>query len=204
MEKVIFYFDGFNFYNGLKQIGWKKYYWLDMVEFCSKLLKPNQELLEVNYFSARPINRGKQDRQDLFFSANNQNPKFNLYLGKYLPKAIVCKSCGVTNNTFEEKQTDVHIAVKMIRDIILEKCDVTILISADSDIVPPIDLIREIKPVQKIIVGFPPDRFSYDLKNKANAAIYLKNFESKFKSSMLPESIILPNGHTINRPPKWN
>ena len=88
MEKVIFYFDGFNFYNGLKQARWKKYYWLDMVEFCSKFLKPNQELVEVNYFSARPINKGKQGRQDLFFSANKLNPKFNLYLGKYLPKKI--------------------------------------------------------------------------------------------------------------------
>ncbi|ABG60591.1 hypothetical protein CHU_3355 [Cytophaga hutchinsonii ATCC 33406] len=70
--------------------------------------------------------------------------------------------------------------MQLKRDIILEKCDVIILISADSDIVPPIDLIREIKPEQKIVVGFPSLRFSYDLQNKANSSIILKNFELRF------------------------
>jgi hypothetical protein len=53
-QKVIVYVDGFNFYYGLKSKGWKKYYWLDMVKFAKKLLRPHQELVEISYFSAKP------------------------------------------------------------------------------------------------------------------------------------------------------
>jgi len=55
-QKVIVYVDGFNLYYGLKSKGWKKYYWLDMVKFAKKLLRPHQELVEVCYFSAKPTN----------------------------------------------------------------------------------------------------------------------------------------------------
>ena len=49
-QRVIFYVDGFNFYFGLKDKKWKKFYWLDMVKFCSSFVKSHQELIEVNYF----------------------------------------------------------------------------------------------------------------------------------------------------------
>ncbi|ABG60592.1 hypothetical protein [Cytophaga hutchinsonii] len=102
MEKVIFYFDGFNFYIGLKQAGWKKYYWLDMVNFVPNFL--NQSGISGGeLFLCQAYKKGKQERQDLFFSANKLNPKFNLYLGKYLPKKITCSSCWAINNTFERK-----------------------------------------------------------------------------------------------------
>ena len=205
MEKrVIFYVDGFNLYYGLKSKKWKKFYWLDIVSFFEKFLKHYQVLAEVNYFSAIPISRGKQKRQELFFSANKLNPKFNLFLGKYVDKPITCNSCGNTFTSYEEKQTDVHIATKMIRDIVMNKCDISILISADSDLLPPIDFIREFKPNHKIFVYFPPNRFSIDLKNRTNKYIKLENHIQKFQTSMLKDEIKLPNGYIIERPSKWN
>lgn len=203
-QKVIFYIDGFNFYFGLKSKKWKRYYWLDIVKFCSLFLKPHQELLEVHYFSAIPTsNKGKQERQDLFFSANRLNRKFNLHLGKFLKKTQTCKSCAAPYISYEEKETDVHIATNMIRDVVLKKCTLSILISADSDLIPPIDCIKEIAPLHKIIVYFPPDRFSYDLKNKASNCIKLDSHKDKFENSMLNDEIVLPNGYKLLRPQKW-
>ena len=75
-QRVIVYVDGFNFYFGIKSKKWKRFYWLDFVKFFSSFLKPYQELVEVNYFSARPTDHGKQDRQDKLFSANKINHKF--------------------------------------------------------------------------------------------------------------------------------
>jgi hypothetical protein len=80
-RKVIVYVDGFNFYFGLRDMAlkdnrWKKFYWLDIVGFFDRmLLNDKQELVEVNYFSARPHNTAISKRQDLFFSANRLNPK---------------------------------------------------------------------------------------------------------------------------------
>lgn len=88
-QKVIAYIDGFNFYYGLKQHPWKKYYWLDIVKLMESFLRPNQELIAVKYFSARPTDVGKRKRQDAFFQANKENPKFKLILGKYLKKVSV-------------------------------------------------------------------------------------------------------------------
>lgn len=200
-QRVIFYIDGFNFYYGLKHKNWKKYYWLDLISFCERFLKDYQELTQVNYFTAIPVNKGKQERQDLFLSANKLNHKFSLFLGKFLVKDLKYK--GDIVKTFEEKQTDVNIAVKMVRDIVLDKCDISILVSADSDLTPPIDFIKEYKPKHKIFIYFPPTHFSFDLKQKATKAISLEHHESKFKLSMLKDDIVLPNGYVLKRPEKW-
>ena len=88
--RVNVYFDGFNFYYGLKSKSGKQFYWLDFTAFSEKFLRPYQTLVSANYFSAVPHDTGKADRQDLLFSANKLNPKFNLFLGKYMKKHITC------------------------------------------------------------------------------------------------------------------
>ena len=94
-QKVIVYVDGFNFYYGLKgDPKWKRYYWLDIVKFFEKFMKPDQELIKVKYFSARPDNQEKNARQYAFFQANMENSRFQLILGKYLKKKITCFNCG--------------------------------------------------------------------------------------------------------------
>jgi uncharacterized LabA/DUF88 family protein len=201
MQRVSFYIDGYNFYRGLRDKQWQRYYWLDMVKFCTQFLKPHQTLVEVNYFSAIPKGKGKQERFDSFLTANKQNPLFNLLLGKFMEKTIA--HGDIVIKTFEEKQTDVHIAVKMIRDVVLDKCDCTVLISADSDLTPPIDFLREYKPKHRIYVYFPPNRFSYDLKQKANSFIHLQNHQLKFDNSILPDTILISEGFSLRRPEKW-
>ena len=201
MRRVNFYFDGFNFYYGLKSSGWKKYYWLDIVKFCSWFLKPNQELGTVYYFTAAPKDEGKKNRQDLFFSANKLNPKFRLVFGKYISKRI--KLGGEKYTTFEEKQTDVNIAVEMIKNVIQNKNDVSILVSADSDLLPPINLIRELEPNHKIFTYFPPNRYSVDLNLNSDLTIKLARYEHRFKKSILPEKITLSNAYVLKRPDNW-
>jgi hypothetical protein len=88
-QRVIVYVDGFNFYYGLKKDRrWKRYYWLDVVSLFEKFMRPNQELIAVKYFSARPDNPDKNARQYSFFQANKENPKFKLILGSSLGKRL--------------------------------------------------------------------------------------------------------------------
>lgn len=202
-QKVIIYIDGFNFYYGLKSKNWRKYYWLDVVKFFETFIKPYQQLIEVNYFSATPLNRGKYDRQDLFFSANKLNPKFKVILGRYLPKNKKCKNCGHVHQTFEEKETDVKIATKMISDVVNNACDISILVSADSDLVPPIEFIRNYKPFHKIFVYFPPARYSSNLNALANNTKKLDGSDLIFAQCLLPNSITLPDGFQIKKPASW-
>lgn len=200
-KRVNVYVDGFNFYFGIKSKKWRKYYWLDIVSFFSLFMKPNQELQNVFYFTATPKDRGKKDRQDLFFSANKTDAKFKLIFGKYIEKKV--RFGGKQYRTYEEKQTDVNIAVELIRNVIQDKCDISIIVSADSDLLPPIRLIRELSPTHRIICFFPPNRHSTDLSNHADATINLERYEARFRQSILPNEVKLPNGYVVKRPKKW-
>ncbi len=91
----------------------------------------------------------------------------------------------------------------MIRNVVLEKNEISVLISADSDLIPAIDFIREYNPNHKIFVYFPPNRFSFDLKSKANNTMKLENHYQRLKNSILPDEIILSNGYVIRRPQRW-
>ena len=53
-------------------------------------MRPNQELVAVKYFSAKPEDLEQSLRQNAFFQANKENSKFKLILGKYLKKEITC------------------------------------------------------------------------------------------------------------------
>jgi uncharacterized LabA/DUF88 family protein len=202
-QRVSIYVDGFNFYFGLKSKGWRKYYWLDIVKFFENFIRPHQELIQVTYFSAIPHNKDKHDRQDLFFSANLLNPKFKLELGKYLPKTKRCRNCNSTHISYEEKETDVKIAIKMISDVIYDNCDISILVSADSDLIPPIDFIKSYKPSHKIFIYFPPNRFSSNLNAIATNIKKLDGATVEFSNSLLPNDIKLRNGFIIKKPAKW-
>lgn len=202
-QKVIVYVDGFNFYYGLKSKGWKKYYWLDIVSFFECLLKPYQELVEVNYFSACPTDTRKSERQSKFFSANKTNSKFKLHLGKYLKKEIKCKYCNQIIHTFEEKETDVRIATQILFDAVNKRCDISIVCSADSDLIPPIEKIKEFDHYHKVFVYFPPDRFSSNLHALANATKRLDGAKAIFEQCVFPDKVITQNSYEIERPHKW-
>ena len=172
-----------------------------MVKFFSLFIKSDQVLQNVFYFTAVPKNQGKKDRQDLLLSANKLDPKFILVFGKYIQKEL--KFNNQTFKTFEEKQTDVNIAVEMIRNVILDKCDISILVSADSDLLPAIHLIRELSPNHKILVFFPPNRYSADLHQHCDVSINLTRYEYRFKTSLLEAEFLLPNGYKIVKPITW-
>jgi uncharacterized LabA/DUF88 family protein len=128
--------------------------------------------------------------------------RFSLHLGKYLKKSIVCKYCNRINHSFEEKETDVRIATTMLADVYQNRCDLSLVISADSDLVPAIERIKEFAHTHKIIVYFPPNRHSSNLQQWSNGVKNLTN-RKRFEECMLPETIILPDGFVLSRPDKW-
>lgn len=202
-KKVIVYIDGYNFYYGMRDNNWKKYYWLDIVAFCEKFIGPNQDLIKVKYFSAVTKHEQKGRRQDRFFSANKLNPRFELILGSYLNKDITCHNCDITFPVPEEKKTDVNIATNLISDCIYNNCNISILISGDSDLTPPIEFIKRHNPDHVISVFFPPKRVGHHLKQIAHNTISLEQYKNRFKSSLLPDIIELPSGYKLMRPEKW-
>jgi uncharacterized LabA/DUF88 family protein len=202
-QRVIVYVDGYNFYYGLKANNWKKFYWLDMVKFCDSFMGNNQELIMVKYFSAPTNNSDKYARQNKFFSANKANNRFELILGNYMLKDINCRKCKSVFQIPEEKKTDVNIATQLISDCVYEKCDISILISGDSDLTPPIDFIKSHNAKHKITVFFPPNRVGSHLKGIAHNSLNLDQYKQKFKTYQLPDEVELKSGYLIKKPTTW-
>lgn len=211
-KKVIAYFDGFNYYEGLRKKGWRKYYWQDIVKFVEFFLRPHQGLEEVKYFSAIQKDKEKAKRQDKLFQVNRTNPKFSLILGEFRQRIkwrnVECngKKVGRRIKFWEEKKSDVALASYIIRDVVLNKCDTIFLFSADSDLTPALDVIQEIAnsiSKIKIIVLFPPENYSIDLSKKANKVIRLEYHETKFLNSQFPDKVKLSDGYVIEKPDKW-
>jgi uncharacterized LabA/DUF88 family protein len=209
MERVIFYFDGFNFYNGLKNKckqapDWKKYYWLDFVKFCQQFTSAEQTIEMVKYFTAPPLNPNKRARQSTLLSANKfLNPdNFKVFNGKYINKNVTCKICSGTFQQPEEKRTDVNISVEMLLDCFNDLADKLVLITADSDLIPTIQAIKKQFPKKKIKVYFPPLRTSADLLSLCGPVVYLENNKSRFEASVMSE-IVTVASKTYNIPPEW-
>ena len=213
MERVSFFVDGFNFYHGLKRLkyadsDWQKFYWLDFVKFFQHFIGNNQILQKVYYFTAPPLKPDKSNRQSELLEANKalNGSRFEVVKGQFYEKQVTCKICKQTYIIAEEKRTDVNIAVRMLGDCSINNVDTLVLVSADSDIIPPLQFIKENYPKKKIRVYFPPDLSSGALsalmKAENKKVIRLGKSKVKFLNSITPDTFSAA-GLTFTIPPKW-
>jgi hypothetical protein len=204
-SRVIAYIDGFNLYFGMKSKGWKRYYWLDLPALCGQLLKPGQNLEATKYFTSR-VSPTRHDpdqgiRQNTYLEALETHSGTRAVLGHYLPKSVVCRQCGSSWQTFEEKRTDVNIAIEMLADAHADRFDTALLISADSDLSAPIEKIRSLFPSKRVIAAFPPDRHSGQLARLVHGSFTIG--EAKLRKSQLPDLVVKSNGFALARPKRW-
>lgn len=205
-QRVCFYVDGYNFYYGIKEKNWKKFLWLDMVKFCSSLVKPEHTIISVNYFSAPPLNaESKKRRQKRFLDANESNKLFNLNLSIHKPHNLTCDACGATIYSSTEKQTDVKIACEILKNCSQKVCDLSVLITGDSDLIPAMETVKKIDKNHKILIFFPPKRINHAMKGIADGwrDLGLSHMQKKFQDSVFNDDVELTDGTHVIIPDKW-
>lgn len=205
MQNVIAYVDGFNLYYGLKQKGWRRYYWLNVQRLVQNLLKPDQRLVLTKYFtswvSSLPANPEKHKRQAAFIEALLTLPDFRIFYGQYQVRPQRCRNCGHVQEVFNEKMTDVNIAVELMTDAFQDAFDTAILISGDSDLTGPVRTVTRLFPGKRVVMAFPPARTSVALSGAASA--YFTIGRLKLERSQFPDQVVKPDGFTLQRPPQW-
>jgi len=205
MKRVIAYIDGFNLYFGLRAKGWRKYYWLDLEKLSKRLLKPDQQLQAVHYFTSRinhsPRNKASVRRQAIYLDALATRHLLRLHFGHYLAKSKNCRNCGAQWITHEEKMTDVNIATQMLSDAFENRFDTGLLLSADSDLTTPVHVVISRFPRKRIVVVQPPRRHSVELSNAATGCFTLG--EANLRKSQLPDSIAVKDEFVLRRPNHW-
>jgi len=188
MERVITYVDGFNLYFGLKSSSWQRYYWLNIQDLAYNLLKSPQRLMLTKYFTDRvSAPPDKQRRQSTYIEALETLHEFEIIYGKYQLNPRQCRNCGFVDRVPNEKMTDVNIAVELMADAFQDRFDTAIVISADSDLSAPLYAVKRLFPAKRVVVAFPPNRFSIELTKVASA--YLIIGRRQIAKSLFPPEV---------------
>jgi uncharacterized LabA/DUF88 family protein len=200
---VIAYVDGFNLYHGLHDRYRRRYLWLDLERLVQRL-RPNDRIEAVRYFTAlvrdEPAALGRQRAYLDALSAHSGAIKITL--GRYQAKKLACRECGNAWTSYEEKETDVNIAVSIVADAAAGASDLALIISADSDLCPAIRTARALNPRRGMIAAFPPRRSSFEIRSLIRGAFTIA--AADIRNSLLPDTVTDPaTGRVHKRPGKW-
>lgn len=102
-----------------------------------------------------------------------------------------------------KKESDVRIATQIVDDANNHRCDIAIVVSADSDMIPAIELANQTGT--KVFVYFPPFHHSNSLSNiSTSRVINLERYESRFRQCILPDTVHLTSSDfDLVIPSKW-
>lgn len=130
-----------------------------------------------------------------------QAHKVSVILGKFKRRDRRCTACGHVYPTFEEKQTDVNIAIRLFEAAIYDRFDTAIIVSGDSDLVPSIQAVKATFPAKRIGVVIPIGRRAEELKGICD--FHIKMREKHLRDSQFPDQVDLGNGEILSRPLSW-
>ena len=200
-ERVQVYVDGFNLYFGMLEAGYDYCKWLNLNLLAKSLLKPNQELVCVKYFTSRVSdNPDKQKRQTIYIEAL-ETEGIHIQFGHYQRNSIECKRCGNIWASYNEKMTDVNIATQLLNGAYQDQYDMAMLISGDSDLVPPIRQIHALFPSKRVFVAFPPKRHNQSVALAAKGSLTIGR--KKLVESQFAETVMKRDGFILRKPADW-
>jgi uncharacterized LabA/DUF88 family protein len=212
--RTVVYIDGFNLYHGLREASWKRYCWLDLNAMAQRVLSGCEQLTAVKYFTSRvrgaqpgdsPRMGAKRDakraRQSIYLDALRSHCGIRPIEGRFNKRDKSCFDCGVMWIDFEEKKTDVNIALSLVLDAFDNHFDRAVLMSGDADLVPAVKEVKRRFPTKRVAVVHPPRRTSGELGATAGDVRFLT--EQLLIDSQLPDQVAGANGTLLQKPPQW-
>ena len=124
-----------------------------------------------------------------------------IVLGSFRRKDCVCRLCHRDYSTYEEKETDINIAINLFRDAMNDVYDTAVVISGDSDLRPAMEAVKTSFPEKSVRVIVPIGRKAKLLQQTADSHMKMK--EHHLASSQFPDTVLLPDGRRVQRPDRW-
>ncbi len=139
------------------------------------------------------------ERHKRYIAALEQSGIKTIY-GGFKPKQIKCKECNLPFTTYEEKKTDVAIGSKIIELATNNESEIVAIVSGDTDLIPAIQLAKQINKSLIVVVLFPYKRTNDELKEYADITFSIR--PSKYSNSQFKGVVKTPNGD-LARPSNW-
>jgi uncharacterized LabA/DUF88 family protein len=187
-NRVCVYIDGFNLYHAIVALQDHKLKWINFYTLSRSLLRQGESLGEVNLFTAvLNWNPEKQKRHRNFIAAQRAAGVV-VHEGRFKQSFKPCVTYERSCKFYEEKQTDVAIAVRLVSDALSDRFERAILITADSDQVPTAEFISSL-PNKRLTLYYPPNRASQarDLGNVVQDRRELT--PGQLRTCMLPRTV---------------
>jgi len=215
--KAASFVDGFNLYFAItKSFTHSKYKWLNLRKLAERYLEKGEELKQVLYFSAYAFWDPEKVRRHKTYIAALSASGCDIILGKFktvsktfvkskmqivsasLPEAALPERMSF--KTFEEKETDVNIAVKMIELASSNQYGHFYIVSGDSDFLPAIKYIKRTYRSIKFTNILPINGKGISLGQVCDEQVEMN--EEDLKTSLLADQV--PHGvDVISRPIIW-
>ena len=208
--KTCLYIDGFNLFHGALRK--TSYRWLDLQALVKNILPEIAVINKIKYFTARisdtPDDPTLATRQDIYLRAiRTFTPNVEIYFGFFQKKKVEMNLVTPTKDCliakvwrYEEKGTDVNLAVHMLNDAWLNIFDYAAVISNDSDLVEAFKLVKALQ--KKIILITPSVNHGRGTSKKLTSfADHVRHIDkSVLARSQLPNPI---PGTKIHKPIIW-
>jgi uncharacterized LabA/DUF88 family protein len=223
MNRATFVIDGFNLYHSILDLyTWHRIRakWLDVSSLCRSFLSwvgDQAKLQEIYYFSAFAFHLNNPDiilRHETFIRCMRATGVQDV-MGRFKPKTLSCPqfdsalascpNCSGKILRYEEKETDVAIATKILE--LLSKnpsdssaCETIVIVSGDTDIAPTIRTAKALFSTKSIKIIFPFKRKNQELAQLAPSV----NLKPKhYLAHQFPDPFLLSDGTIISKPPSW-
>ena len=202
------YADGFNLYYGLKN-RWPEYRWLDIQAFCESLL-PRHNIKRIRYFTALVTNPVSAHRQHSYLRALQTLAKVQIHYGHFTAHDVRMPlsnpppygPSSVYVRKIEEKQSDVNLATYLLLDCFRNDCTEAVVISNDSDLVTPIEIVRDEFKMRVGVIN--PQHRGFRSSRLSNAASWTFQDINRrhFRDSQLPPALSDAIG-SFSKPSRW-
>lgn len=204
-KRVACFIDGFNLYHAIDDLGKDHLKWINLRALMEHFHSPQvHELGEIYYFTAIAEWLKDQAARHKAYIEALRTVGVTPILGRFKEKPAGCHRCGASWTAHEEKQTDVNIATWMIQEAFNNRYEEAFLVSKDSDLVPPLKLIKTFPKTRDLKIICPPGRrHAKELIQVANKKASILEFH--LEKCLFPKEVKNAAGVVVaSRPPKYD
>jgi uncharacterized LabA/DUF88 family protein len=182
--RVIFLIDGFNLYHSISDaqkdsgLGSK---WLNIRSLISAYmehLSAEATIEGIFFFTAIRTHVQKYNPETVQRHKDYlkilKHTGIEVIEGKFKKGKSYCKNCKKEGEKYEEKETDVNIAVKLVELAFMNQADTFVIVSGDTDLIPAVDVVRRQFALKKVFVIFPYKRKNSDILSRVDGNFKIK------------------------------
>lgn len=219
MSRVSFLVDGFNLYHSLRDASrdtggaGKGTKWLDIKALCESHLGAisarsafpgRAETALVRYYTAIAHHRHSRDnhavgRHKRLIKCMKASG-VDVVTSSFKLRKDHCPKCHRDFDRYEEKQTDVALAVDLIQLALRDESDIFVVVSGDTDMIPAVKAVNAFAPSKEVWALFPYARKQSEIEQvvvgstKISADAYAKH--------QFPEEVQV-GGQMVRKPAEW-